>query len=92
MVFCSHLIFQHLCYILFYTGFTVPSLCPVSRVCVGELSLYGEETLRNIRDFLDITFAIERDKLTGTVTLVGDGCELRSCPENFRDKRPLTIL
>ncbi|CAB4276715.1 unnamed protein product [Prunus armeniaca] len=57
--------------------FLLCALCPqdVSKVRVGKLSPYGIETLRNIKDFLGVTFVIKPDPSTGTVILkcVGSG-------------------
>ncbi|TYJ18226.1 hypothetical protein E1A91_A09G108500v1 [Gossypium mustelinum] len=51
--------------------FLLCALCPkdVSKVRVGKLSPYGIETLREIRDFLDVQFVIKPDPSTGTVIL-----------------------
>ncbi|XVF19615.1 hypothetical protein REPUB_Repub11eG0126000 [Reevesia pubescens] len=51
--------------------FLLCALCPkdVSKVRVGKLSPYGIETLRQIRDFLDVQFVIKPDPSTGTVIL-----------------------
>ncbi|KAJ3703798.1 hypothetical protein LUZ61_007503 [Rhynchospora tenuis] len=57
--------------------FILCALCPpdVSKVRVGKLTPYGIETLRNIRDFLGVTFDIKPDPNSGTVLLkcVGSG-------------------
>ncbi|ESQ42168.1 hypothetical protein EUTSA_v10013826mg [Eutrema salsugineum] len=57
--------------------FILCALCQqdVSKVRVGTLSPYGVETLRNIKEFLGVTFGIRPDPLTGTVilTCVGSG-------------------
>ncbi|KAJ8749925.1 hypothetical protein K2173_013840 [Erythroxylum novogranatense] len=57
--------------------FLLCALCPqdVSKVRVGKLSPYGEETLRQIRDFLGVKFVIKPDTSTRTVMLkcVGSG-------------------
>ncbi|ONM55728.1 putative RNA 3'-terminal phosphate cyclase-like protein [Zea mays] len=57
--------------------FILCALCPpdVSKVRVGQLTPYGIETLRNIRDFLDVKFIIKPDPNSNTVTLkcVGAG-------------------
>uniref|UniRef100_A0A1J3K2W4 Putative RNA 3'-terminal phosphate cyclase-like protein n=1 Tax=Noccaea caerulescens TaxID=107243 RepID=A0A1J3K2W4_NOCCA len=57
--------------------FILCALCQqdVSKVRVGTLSPYAVETLRNIKEFLDVTFDIKPDPLTGTVilTCVGSG-------------------
>ncbi|BAF13725.1 probable RNA 3'-terminal phosphate cyclase-like protein [Oryza sativa Japonica Group] len=47
----------------------------VSKVRVGQLTPYAIETLRNIRDFLDVKFIIKPDPNSNTVTLkcVGAG-------------------
>ncbi|KAE8735582.1 seed maturation protein PM37 [Hibiscus syriacus] len=47
------------------------ALCPkdVSKVRVGKLSPYGIETLRQIKDILDVQFVIKPDPSTGTVIL-----------------------
>ncbi|KAJ7981241.1 RNA 3'-terminal phosphate cyclase-like protein [Quillaja saponaria] len=60
--------------------FLLCALCPqdVSKVRVGKLSQYGMETLRNIRDFLGLKFAIKPDASTGTVILKGNGSGLRN--------------
>ncbi|KAJ7948066.1 RNA 3'-terminal phosphate cyclase-like protein [Quillaja saponaria] len=60
--------------------FLLCALCPqdVSKVRVGKLSPYGMETLRNIRDFLGLKFAIKPDASTGTVILKGNGSGLRN--------------
>jgi RNA 3'-terminal phosphate cyclase-like protein len=53
------------------------ALCPpdISKVRVGQLTPYGIETLRNIRDFLGVKFFIKPDPNSGTVILkcVGAG-------------------
>lgn len=51
--------------------FLLCALCvnDVSKVRVGKLSPYGIETLREIRDFLDVQFVIKPDPSTGTVIL-----------------------
>ncbi|KAJ4704882.1 RNA 3'-terminal phosphate cyclase-like protein [Melia azedarach] len=56
--------------------FLLCALCEpdVSKVRVGKLSPYGIETLRNIRDFLGVTFDIKPDPATGTVILRCVGC------------------
>ncbi|OMO96266.1 RNA 3'-terminal phosphate cyclase [Corchorus capsularis] len=48
--------------------FLLCALCPkdVSKVRVGKLSPYGIETLRHIKDFLDVQFVIKPDPSTGT--------------------------
>ncbi|ESQ37947.1 hypothetical protein EUTSA_v10029476mg [Eutrema salsugineum] len=45
------------------------------QVRVGTLSPYGVETLRNLKEFLGVTFEIKPDPLTGTVilTCLGSG-------------------
>ncbi|TVU15824.1 hypothetical protein EJB05_39363 [Eragrostis curvula] len=57
--------------------FILCALCPpdVSKVCVGQLTPYAIETLRNIKDFLDVKFIIKPDPNSNTVTLkcVGAG-------------------
>ncbi|KAM0907802.1 hypothetical protein ACQ4PT_002395 [Festuca glaucescens] len=57
--------------------FMLCALCPpdVSKVRVGQLTPYAIETLRNIRDFLDVKFIIKPDPNSNTVTLkcVGAG-------------------
>jgi hypothetical protein len=57
--------------------FILCALCPpdVSKVRVGQLTPYAIETLRNIRDFLDVKFIIKPDPNANTVTLkcVGAG-------------------
>lgn len=51
--------------------FLLCALCPqdVSKIRVGKLSQYGVETLRNIRDFLDLKFIIKPDPDTQSVFL-----------------------
>ncbi|KAK8596060.1 hypothetical protein V6N13_000722 [Hibiscus sabdariffa] len=51
--------------------FLLCALCPkdVSKVRVGKLSPYGIETLRQIKDLLDVQFVIKPDPSTGTVIL-----------------------
>ncbi|KAK6928276.1 RNA 3'-terminal phosphate cyclase, insert domain [Dillenia turbinata] len=51
--------------------FLLCALCPpdISKVRVGKLSPYAIETLRHIRDFLGVTFAIKPDPTTETVIL-----------------------
>lgn len=58
--------------------FLLCALCPqdVSKIRVGKLSPYGIETLREIRDFLGVKFAIKPDPSTGTVILKCVGCGL----------------
>ncbi|CAL4928198.1 unnamed protein product [Urochloa decumbens] len=62
--------------------FMLCALCPpdVSKVRVGQLTTYGIETLRNIRDFLDVKFFIEPNPNSNTVTLkcVGAGLHNRN--------------
>lgn len=60
--------------------FLLCALCPqdVSKVRVGQLSPYGIETLRNIRDFLDVKFDIKPDPSTGTVFLKCVGCGMKN--------------
>ncbi|XP_078436169.1 RNA cyclase family protein [Wolffia australiana] len=60
--------------------FLLCALCPqdVSKVRVGKLSLYGIETLRNIRDFLGVKFVINPEPETGTVMLKCVGCGLKN--------------
>ncbi|XP_039781875.1 probable RNA 3'-terminal phosphate cyclase-like protein isoform X1 [Panicum virgatum] len=57
--------------------FILCALCPadVSKFCVGQLTPHGIETLRNIRDFLNVMFVIKPDPNSNTVTLkcVGGG-------------------
>jgi len=57
--------------------FILCTLCPadVSKFCVGQLTPHGIETLRNIRDFLNVMFVIKPDPNSNTVTLkcVGAG-------------------
>ncbi|CAA7061126.1 unnamed protein product [Microthlaspi erraticum] len=57
--------------------FTLCALCQqdVSKVRVGTLAPYAVETLRNIKEFLEVTFDIKPDPSTGTVilTCVGSG-------------------
>jgi RNA 3'-terminal phosphate cyclase-like protein len=48
----------------------------VSKVRVGTLSPYAVETLRNIKEFLGVKFAIKPDPLTGTVILKCTGSGL----------------
>ncbi|KAL2934484.1 putative RNA 3'-terminal phosphate cyclase-like protein [Bienertia sinuspersici] len=56
--------------------FLLCALCPqdVSKIRVGQLSPYGIEVLRLVRDFLGVKFAIKPDPLTGTVILKCIGC------------------
>ncbi|KAK7362953.1 hypothetical protein VNO77_05078 [Canavalia gladiata] len=51
--------------------FILCALCPqdVSKVRVGKLSPHGVETLRNIRDFLDLKFIIKPDPSSESVFL-----------------------
>jgi len=51
--------------------FIMCALCPqdISKVRVGTLSPHGLETLKNIKEFLDVTFHISPDPSTGTVML-----------------------
>ncbi|XP_057984090.1 probable RNA 3'-terminal phosphate cyclase-like protein [Malania oleifera] len=58
--------------------FLLCALCPpdVSKVRVGKLSPYGIETLRHIRDFLDVKFVIKPEPATETVILKCVGCGL----------------
>uniref|UniRef100_A0A2P2K6G0 Uncharacterized protein MANES_04G047600 n=3 Tax=Rhizophora mucronata TaxID=61149 RepID=A0A2P2K6G0_RHIMU len=60
--------------------FLLCALCPqdVSKVRVGKLSPYGIETLRHIRDFLGVKFAIKADPTTSTVILKCVGCGLKN--------------
>ncbi|CAI9109625.1 OLC1v1009476C1 [Oldenlandia corymbosa var. corymbosa] len=60
--------------------FLLCALCPqdVSKVRVGKLSPYGIETLRQIRDFLDVKFVIKPDPDTETVILKCVGCGLKN--------------
>ncbi|KAF5744920.1 RNA 3'-terminal phosphate cyclase-like protein isoform X1 [Tripterygium wilfordii] len=60
--------------------FLLCALCPqdVSKVRVGKLSPYGIETLRNIRDFLDVKFVIKPDPSSETVILKCLGCGLQN--------------
>ncbi|XP_052195090.1 probable RNA 3'-terminal phosphate cyclase-like protein [Diospyros lotus] len=60
--------------------FLLCALCPpdVSKVRVGNLSPYGIETLRNIRDFLGVKFVIKPDPSTGTTILKCIGCGLKN--------------
>ncbi|XP_074576138.1 putative RNA 3'-terminal phosphate cyclase-like protein [Curcuma longa] len=50
----------------------------VSKVRVGKLTPYGIETLRNIRDFLDVKFVIKPDPTTNTVILKCVGCGMKN--------------
>lgn len=56
--------------------FLLCALCPpdISKVRVGKLVPYGIEMLRNIKDFLGVTFAIKPEPATGTVVLKCIGC------------------
>lgn len=60
--------------------FLLCALCPqdVSKIRVGKLVPYGIETLRHIRDFLGVKFAIKPDPSTGTVLLKCVGCGLKN--------------
>lgn len=60
--------------------FLLCALCPqdVSKIRVGELSPYGIEALRLIRDFLSVKFAIKPDPSTGTCILKCVGCGLKN--------------
>ncbi|XP_065854635.1 probable RNA 3'-terminal phosphate cyclase-like protein [Euphorbia lathyris] len=60
--------------------FLLCAICPqdVSKVRVGELSRYGIETLRQIRDFLGVKFVIKPDPSTGTRILRCVGCGLKN--------------
>ncbi|KAF2616805.1 hypothetical protein F2Q68_00038798 [Brassica cretica] len=57
--------------------FILCALCQqdVSKVRVGTLSNHGVETLRNLKEFLGVTFSFRPDPSTGTVilTCVGSG-------------------
>ncbi|KAH0862348.1 hypothetical protein HID58_079559 [Brassica napus] len=57
--------------------FILCALCQqdVSKVRVGTLSPHGVETLRNLKEFLGVTFSFRPDPSTGTVilTCVGSG-------------------
>ncbi|CAH2072204.1 unnamed protein product [Thlaspi arvense] len=55
--------------------FLLCALCDndVSKVRVGTLSPYAVETLRNIKEFLGVTFALKPDQETGTVALICTG-------------------
>ncbi|KAL1199184.1 putative RNA 3'-terminal phosphate cyclase-like protein [Cardamine amara subsp. amara] len=58
--------------------FILCALCQkdISKVRVGTLSPYGVETLRNIKEFLDVNFHISPDPSTGTVMLKCSGSGL----------------
>lgn len=60
--------------------FLLCALCPqdVSKVRVGKLSQHGIETLRNIKDFLDLTFIIKPDPDTQSVILKCIGCGMKN--------------
>ncbi|GAU19413.1 hypothetical protein TSUD_76570 [Trifolium subterraneum] len=60
--------------------FLLCALCPpdVSKIRIGKLSQYGIETLRNIRDFLDVTFIIKPDPDTQSVILTCVGCGMKN--------------
>lgn len=60
--------------------FLLCALCPqdVSKVRVGQLSPYGIEALRHIREFLGVKFVINPDPSTGTVILKCVGCGLKN--------------
>ncbi|PKA51524.1 putative RNA 3'-terminal phosphate cyclase-like protein [Apostasia shenzhenica] len=60
--------------------FLLCALCPqdVSKVRVGKLTSYSIETLRNIRDFLGVTFDIKPQPSTNTVFLTCVGCGLKN--------------
>lgn len=60
--------------------FLLCALCPpdVSKIRVGKLTPYGIETLRNIRDFLDVKFVIKPDPTTNTVILKCVGCGMKN--------------
>ncbi|XP_057446869.1 probable RNA 3'-terminal phosphate cyclase-like protein isoform X2 [Lotus japonicus] len=51
--------------------FLLCALCPqdISKVRVGKLSQHGVETLRNIKDFLDVKFILKPDPKTPSVFL-----------------------
>ncbi|XP_068648003.1 probable RNA 3'-terminal phosphate cyclase-like protein [Aristolochia californica] len=60
--------------------FLLCALCPqdVSKVRVGKLTPYAIETLRHIRDFLGVKFAIKPEPSTNTVVLKCVGCGLKN--------------
>eukprot|EP00262_Sarcandra_glabra_P021850 TRINITY_DN9406_c1_g1_i1.p1 TRINITY_DN9406_c1_g1~~TRINITY_DN9406_c1_g1_i1.p1 ORF type:complete len:382 (+),score=54.65 TRINITY_DN9406_c1_g1_i1:151-1296(+) len=60
--------------------FLLCALCPpdFSKIRVGKLSPYAIETLRHIRDFLNVEFAIEPEPTTNTVKLKCMGCGLKN--------------
>ncbi|XP_028802485.1 probable RNA 3'-terminal phosphate cyclase-like protein isoform X2 [Neltuma alba] len=60
--------------------FLLCALCPqdVSKIRVGQLPQHGIETLRNIREFLDLKFVIKPDPKTHTVILKCIGAGLKN--------------
>ncbi|XP_004498604.1 probable RNA 3'-terminal phosphate cyclase-like protein [Cicer arietinum] len=60
--------------------FLLCALCPqdVSKVRVGKLSRHGIETLRSIKDFLDLKFVIKPDPDTQSVILKCIGCGMKN--------------
>ncbi|CAJ2676545.1 probable RNA 3'-terminal phosphate cyclase-like protein [Trifolium pratense] len=60
--------------------FLLCALCPqdISKIRIGKLSQYGIETLRNIRDFLDVKFDIKPDPDTQSVILKCIGCGMKN--------------
>ncbi|CAA2967049.1 probable RNA 3'-terminal phosphate cyclase-like protein [Olea europaea var. sylvestris] len=60
--------------------FILCALCSqdVSKVRVGQLTPYGIEVLRHIRDFLGVKFVIKPDPSTRTVILKCVGCGLKN--------------
>lgn len=60
--------------------FTLMALGPedVSKVRVGKLSPYGIETLRHIKEFMNVHFNFEPDPSTGTVLARCKGSGLKN--------------
>ncbi|XP_057759017.1 probable RNA 3'-terminal phosphate cyclase-like protein [Arachis stenosperma] len=60
--------------------FLLCALCPqdFSKIRVGKLSQHGIETLRNIRDFLNLKFVIKPDPQTQSVLLKGMGYGMKN--------------
>ncbi|KAL5722598.1 hypothetical protein ACHQM5_006103 [Ranunculus cassubicifolius] len=65
--------------------FLLCALCPpdISKIRVGKLSPYAIETLRHIKDFLDVKFIIKPDSATETVILKCIGCGMKNLSRKF---------
>uniref|UniRef100_A0A0E0D965 RNA 3'-terminal phosphate cyclase domain-containing protein n=1 Tax=Oryza meridionalis TaxID=40149 RepID=A0A0E0D965_9ORYZ len=59
----------------------------VSKVRVGQLTPYAIETLRNIRDFLDVKFIIKPDPNSNTVTLKCVGAGVKNLARKTSDAK-----